>query len=252
MKIDTVTFGRSFVERAVPRLEAQEIPLDSVDLSRPDAFRQLTLALAAATAPIPLLAALSQEVAQSLVTRAQEESWADTIEDQYRSLPHLEDERVQQAWEKVREVTGSTYPAPQVLDSLFIDAQSDSREMYLGKASLGSDMADENVLLFTLAHEEGHRVHRDSAGARGLEAFHDACPDDRLGLLVLREGRHQNEREADRFAARVVAQLGCDPQPILNFLTSLNEDLQHPDGDERAAAVRAEFEKARSESRSLR
>ena len=55
---------------------------------------------------------------------------------------------------------------------------------------------------------------------------------------AVRSGRHQNERQADEFAARVAAKLGCAPLPILKFLLGIPEDSEHPAGHERAEIVR--------------
>ncbi|MGE0492920.1 MAG: hypothetical protein AB7S38_27160 [Vulcanimicrobiota bacterium] len=248
MRIDTFQFQRAFCERARPLVPADQLealPADSFEPSnQARRFQQMVLAVSAAAgaSQVPALAALSQEIGQNLVSQAEDAAFADNLADQYSSLPHRQDPRVEQAWSQVAQASQSSFPAPVVLESSFIDAQSDSREMYLGTASLAGDMADDTILLFTLAHEEGHRQHRDKAGVAGLEAFLAGCQGndqlESLSFKVLREGRHQNEREADAFAAGVLAQLGCDPAPALAFLGGLEADMQHPGGHEREQLVR--------------
>lgn len=248
MRIDTFVFQRAFCERARPLVPADKLealPADSFEPSnQARRFQQMALAVsvAAGASGVPTLAALSQEIGQNLVSQAEDAAFADHVADQYSSLGQRQDERVEQAWSRVAQASGSNFPAPVVLESSFIDAQSDSREMYLGTASLAGDMANDSVLLFTLAHEEGHRQHRDKAGAAGLEAFLASCQGndelESLGFKVLREGRHQNEREADAFAAGVLAQLDCEPAPVLAFLAGLEGDLQHPEGRQRERLVR--------------
>jgi hypothetical protein len=252
MKIVSSQFQARFVERAQARLvqvpsgEAEAV--DSVTLSRgvpvQTAFAQAALALQAAAggAGVAVLAALSQDVARSLINAEQEEQLAAGLHDAFESRFVPSDPKLEAAWQGVQAVTGSQNSAPQQVASPLVYAQADSRNLFVGSDALAGDLANPSVLTFTLAHEEGHRQHRDTAGAKGLEAFVEAAGEDpklfKLAFGVLREGRHENERQADDFGARAAARLGCDPKPILEFLLPIPEDGEHPGGRERAVAVR--------------
>ena len=181
------------------------------------------------------LAEAAQDVARELVTPEQEREFAHSILDVYTSRLVPTDPQTAAIWEKVQGVTGSAFPAPQVVNSPLVAAQADSRNLLLGKATLEGELADPALRTFAIAHEEGHRQHRDSAGTLGLEALLEGSPQ---GFLAMREGRHQNELEADEFSGRVVGRLGCDPKPILQYLLSLPEDVEHPAGLTRAFTVK--------------
>lgn len=257
MQIDRVKFGAVFARRVAEMLEekprvavAPSEPRDLVEWSKAKppsvptlSFENAVLALAgsAALGGIPALAALSQEVAKDLVTRSDEQQYSDLVQEQFSSLPQVVDPRVDRLWDRVEQMTNSPFPAPRVLQSVFVDAQSDSLGMYLGTDSLDSSLSDDSILAFTLAHEEAHRRHRDSAGGAGLDALYElAKDDDQLGSLAfraLRHGRQANEFAADLFAARVLSDLGLPERPVVEFLASLPGDLQHPEGRLRARLV---------------
>jgi len=55
------------------------------------------------------------------------------------------------------------------------------------------------------------------------------------------QGRQDNERRADLFAAQAMLKLGVDKQPILEFLGSMPGDTQHPEGAERVALVESVY-----------
>lgn len=256
MQIDRNRFQNLFTQR-VTRLTQQPaaVPIsveagDRVDLtSTPTASRNmfaeavLTLATTASLGGIPALAALSQEVAQLLVTPEQELQSAAKIAAQLSSLPTVSDPRVEKAWQDIEQLSSSPHTAPVVVDSFFVDAQADARNMFIGTSALKGDMANDSVLSFTLAHEEGHRIHRDSTGSAGLETLLELCREDEklfpLAFQALGEGRRQNEREADSYAARLLTQLPVEQGAVMNFLSQLPGDLQHPDGKERAEALRS-------------
>ena len=258
MQIDKVRFQQVFTARAQQMLCATEEskanescalpePKDDVVFSKPVdplAFQSAVSAFstAASLGGIPALAALTQEVAQALIGPQDEEESAQKILEQLSTLPRVQDNRVDQTWSRVAEATASPYSPPEVVDSFFIDAQADARNMLLGTTPLKQDLADDNVLAFTLAHEEAHRQNRDSAGSAGLETLVELCKDDEglfpIAFKALGEGRRQNEREADLFAAEVAKKLNYQLEPILKFLESLPGDLQHPPGSERAELVK--------------
>ena len=251
MKIHSAQFQASFVRQAprhVPDAQVQAA-VDSVSLSAqpvsPSAFAQVALAVSVAAqgGGVPALAALSQEVARALVTPEQEEQLAQGMRDGFGSRFVPNRPALQEAWNKIQGLTGSSYPAPQEVNSPIVYAPADSRNLSIGKDALETDLADANVLTFSVAHEEGHRQHRDTAGAKGLESFLEAGQENPklfpLAFQAVRAGRHENERRADEFAARVAARLGCQPLPILEFLLSIPGDAEHPDGLERAQLVRA-------------
>lgn len=235
MKIAPTPFQTRFLQQAAQRLASPELQtaVDRLDLSNAPqvqrAFDQVTLALAAASGGAPLLAAIAQDVARSLVTPQQEQELAQNLRDAFESRFTPNPPVLDQVWQGVQKITGSQFPAPQQVSSPLVYAQADSRNLLIGQDALQTDLADPNVLTFSLAHEEGHRQHRDTAGAKGLEFLPPAA---------LRAGRHQNERQADDFAARVAAKLGCAPLPILQFLLAIPEDGEHPAGLERARSVR--------------
>ncbi len=235
MKIAPTPFQTRFLQQAARRLASPELQtaVDRLDLSNAPqvqrAFDQVLLALAAASGGTPLLATIAQDVARSLVTSQQEQELAQSLQDAFESRFTPNSAALDQAWQSVQKVTGSQFPPPQQVNSPLVYAQADSRNLLIGKEALQGDLADPNVLTFSLAHEEGHRQHRDTAGAKGLEFLPPAA---------LRCGRHQNERRADDLAARVAAKLGCAPLPILQFLLAIPEDGEHPAGLERARAVR--------------
>ncbi|MFN8611238.1 MAG: S8 family serine peptidase [Vulcanimicrobiota bacterium] len=235
MKIEAVPFQTRFLRQAAQKLGSTELQaaVDRIDLSSPSqlqrAFDQFKLALEANAAAAPLLAAIAQDVARSLITPAQEQERADGLRDAFESRFVPNEEPLQKAWQGVQKVTASSFPPPREVNSPLVYAQADSHNLFIGKEALSGELSDPNVLTFSLAHEEGHRQHRDTAGALGLNF---------LGPSALRAGRHQNERRADEFAARVAAKLGCAPLPILRFLLGIPEDNEHPPGLERARLVR--------------
>lgn len=255
MKINPVKFQKVFTLRAKQILqpEATGAPetspaTDSVELSKGPTgldFQGAVTALAtsATLGGVPALAALSQQVAQEITTPQEEVNAAAQLAEQLDSLPKVEEPRVTHLWSEVAEVTATPFDAPRVVDSFFIDAQADARNMYIGTTPLQNEMSTDEVLAFTLAHEEGHRQHRDTTGAAGLEALVALCEGDEkaytFAFQALAEGRKQNEREADEFAARAVKKMGYESGSILEFLNALPGDLQHPPGEERARAVEA-------------
>lgn len=266
VKIGVSEFQQRFSELARQRLrerpEASTAePADSVAPGRvtetaagdPHAvtsFAQLTLALAA-SAPaggVAVLALVAQDAARSLVTSEQEASLARGIRDSFASRIVPSPPQLQQSWQKVSALSASLFAAPEVVNSVLVEAQADSGNLFLGQATLAHELADPDVLAFAVAHEEGHRQHRDTTGSRGLELLLQACGDDPqlfpLAFRACHEGRRGMERAADAFAARVTSAMGCHLAPIAAYLASLPGDSEHPDGAERAAAVTAEFRRA--------
>lgn len=254
MRVDVAKFQTVFTRRAQKRLAGKVSeassppPSDSISLSDTSApihaqFKSAVLAMATAASlgGIPALAALAQEVSKDLVTPEQEALDSQKLADQLSALPPAQDQRVQQAWNQVKSLSNSPFAAPKVLQSSFVDAQSDARAMYFGTASLQKDFADDSVLLFTVGHEEGHRVHRDSAGAAGLEALLELGKNDEelfgLAFKALNQGRLENERQADTFAARLLRSSDLDKKKVEQFLAATPGDLQHPEGGERANLV---------------
>lgn len=250
MKVGLSQFQTRFVERAkekIPAVEVQSV-IDSVTLTPglppQQAFAQVALAIATAAQAggVPALAAISQDVARSLVSPADELSLAQALESGFESRFVASPPELESAWQGVQKVTGSSFPPPQVVNSPLVYAQADTRNLFLGKEALATDLKEPEVLTFTLGHEEGHRQARDMAANQGLESFAQSAAGDpklqRLAFQVMREGRHANERRADQAGAHAAAQLGCEPGPILTFLLSIPEDNEHPGGLERARAVR--------------
>lgn len=247
IRIDRPAFEQRFLECARKHLppEAASEPTESYQPSSqattPPASLSLqgaitALNLAAGLTGLPLVALTAQEAARGLVTPAQEGQLADA---RLRGYEHrlTRDERVERSWQTVSQLLPGSGTAPRVVDLALVYAEADSREMYVGKQALQSDLASDEVLLFTLAHEEAHRRHRDSAGTAGLEALMEAVPG-RESFQALRAGWHHNELQADLVGAEVAARAGCDPKPILAFLLSCPEDMQHPSGARRAEVVR--------------
>ena len=254
MKVDSKGFQTLFLRKAGQTLKTFEhhqeptiaTPRDSVQLSSgvprlEFASTVLALAAAAPAGGIPVLAALSQETAQALITPDQEKLHGENMRAQFQDLPKVDDPRVSRFWQDVSVISESHFPAPQVFQSFFIDASSDVENMSFGTTMLESELKNDAALAFTIAHEEGHRQHRDTQGAKGLEAFAELCTENEelssIGIKVLFEGRKQNEREADEFAARVVSQMDVDKEQVLTFLSAFPEDNLHPAGTERAALV---------------
>ena len=231
-------------------------PVDGVSLSEGSSATD-TLAFQAAVSAVAAsatlggvvgLAAMAQEVARELVTSAEEVDASNRMTEQFAAtLPRVEDPRVEGSWAEVSRVTKSPFEAPLVFQSFFIDAQADARTIMLGTESLKGDLAGDEVLAFTLAHEEGHRQHRDTAGAAGLQALLDSCESDKelysIAYDAMAQGRQDNERRADLFAAEAMVKLGVDKQPILAFLGSMPGDMQHPEGAERVALVESVYKK---------
>ena len=274
MKIDGTLFKRTFLKKAAPvsekisRQQSNTDNSDSIKLSSSSSidtpveelsldllekrFSQAVLAIGSASslAGIPALASLSQEVGQALVSPQQESDLAASIAEQYQDLPKAEDPRLDSSWTQVSKTTNSPFPEPVVVDSFFIYAQSDSRGMYIGTNALESELSNDTVLAFTLAHEEAHRQNRDSAGSKGLETLVDLTKNDDqlfpLAMSALQEGRHQNEREADLFGAQTVTRMGQDLKPVYDFLADQTEDLQHPGGAERCQYIRQNLTKEQS------
>ncbi len=258
MRIDQSQFQKAFVQRANQALSQSKgaevvetrVPTDGVSLSKRSAstdvlsFQSTVSAVAASAAlgGVIGLAAMAQEVARGLVTSAEEVDASNRMTQQFAAtLPQVDDPRVQDSWAEVSRVTESLFEPPLVFQSFFIDAQADARTIMLGTESLKGDLAGDEVLAFTLAHEEGHRQHRDTAGAAGLQALLDSCENDKelysLAYDAMAQGRQDNERKADLFAAEAMVKLGVDKQPILEFLGSMPGDMQHPEGAERVALV---------------
>lgn len=263
MKIDSASFQKAFVQRAQVLLEkadsavsqsTEPAPVDEVSLSGSGqssgrlSFQGLVTGLAVSTAMggVPGLAALAQEVARGLISDEQEAAASVRMTEQFlQTLPKVEEPRVAEIWSEIAKVTDSPFQAPLVFQSGFLDAQADARTIMLGTESLNEDLSDDSVLAFTLAHEEGHRRHRDTAGAAGLQALFELCQenDELYGLAfkAMAAGRRHNERQADQFAARAMTELGYDKQPVLEFLEALPGDMQHPPGPERADLVQQIF-----------
>lgn len=252
MRVDRTRFQSIFIQRAgrLPRENApaasgvqDKVEIGASDQSPTPNFKKSVLALstAASLGGIPAIAALAQEVSKSLVTAEQEDESSARLAAQLSSLPREIDTRVSEAWKEVESARPSPFVPPVVLDSVFIDAQSDSRAIYVGTGSLRGDLSDDSILAFTLAHEEGHRIHRDSAGAAGLETLLELCQEDEelypVAFKALNLGRLENERQADRYAAETLQTLNVDRTKITEFLRQLPGDPQHPDGVERAALV---------------
>ncbi|GMU54541.1 MAG: hypothetical protein AMXMBFR33_36870 [Candidatus Xenobia bacterium] len=247
IRIDRPAFEQRFLECArkhlppEPASEPTESYQPSSQATSPPARLSLqgaitALNLASGLTGLPLVALTAQEAARELVTPAQEGQLADTRLRGYADRL-TSDERVQQSWEKVSQLLPGAGSAPKVVDLSLVYAEADSREMYVGKQALQGDLASDEVLIFTLAHEEAHRRHRDSAGTAGLEALLEVAPG-RESFQALRDGWHSNELQADLVGAEVAARAGCDPKPILAFLLSCPEDMQHPSGARRAEVVR--------------
>lgn len=262
MQINPAKFQTAFLQRASEALSKPEqavavdsgTPVDGVTLSgvsvSTDALSfQAAVSAVAASATlggVVGLAAMAQEVARELVSPAEEMDAARRMTEQFAAtLPRIEDPRVQDSWVEVSRVTESPFEAPLVFQSFFIDAQADARNIMLGTESLKGDLASDEVLAFTLAHEEGHRQHRDTAGAAGLQALLDSCEKDKelysLAYDAMAQGRQDNERRADLFAAEAMVKLGVEKQPILEFLGSMPGDMQHPVGTERVALVESAY-----------
>ena len=266
MEINTARFQNAFLQRvsqALPKPEASTSqtettkssgPVDGVSLSEKSASADIlsfqaavsAVAASATLGGVPGLAVIAQEVARGLVTSAEEVDASNRLTEQFAAtLPRVEDSRVQDSWAEVSRVTESPFEAPLVFQSFFIDAQADARTIMLGTESLKGDLASDEVLAFTLAHEEGHRQHRDTAGAAGLQALLDLCENDRelysLAYDAMSQGRQDNERRADVFAAEAMVKLGVEKEPILEFLGSMPGDMQHPEGAERVALVENVF-----------
>lgn len=259
MEINAAKFQKAFVQRAnqvlregpstaVPIESAP--PTDGVTLSARQSdpvaltFQAAVSAVAtsASLGGVPGLAAMAQDVARSLVTSAEEVEASNRMTEQFSAtLPRVEDPRVERAWNGVSRVTDSPFEPPLVFQSFFIDAHADARTMMIGTESLKADLADDTVLAFTIAHEEGHRQHRDTAGTAGLRALVKLCENDRelsdLAQGALSSGCLSNELAADQFAAEAMVELGLAKEPIMEFLGSLPGDSQHPVGVERAALV---------------
>lgn len=247
IRIDRPAFEQRFLECARKHLppEAASEPTESYQPSsqpgQPPATLTLqgtvtALNLASSLTGLPLVALTAQQAARELVTPAQERDLADTRLRGYADRL-TQDKRVEHSWRTVSQLLPGSGSAPKVVDLSLVYAEADSREMYVGKQALQGDLASDEVLLFTLAHEEAHRRHRDSAGTAGLEALMEASPG-RESFQALRAGWHHNELQADLVGAEVAARAGCDPKPILAFLLSCPEDMQHPSGAKRAEVVR--------------
>lgn len=176
------------------------------------------------------LAEAAQDAARELVTPDQDR--AGSLVDAFSSRLVPTDPQTAATWDRIKSVTGSVFPAPRVVNTILVVAQADSHDMLLGKAALEGELVEPNVRTFAIAHEEGHRQHRDTAGNLGLEALLGTHPE------AVRAGRHQNELQADDFAGHVAGKLGCDPKPILEYLLALPEDAEHPAGLTRAFAVK--------------
>ena len=262
MQINPARFQKAFLQRAGQALSKPEqakavdsgAPVDGVSLSNGSAstdtllFQAAVSAVAASAAlgGVVGLAAMAQEVARELVTSTEEVEASERMTDQFAAtLPRIEDPRVLDSWTEVSRVTKSPFEPPLVFQSFFIDAQADARTIMLGTESLKGDLASDEVLAFTLAHEEGHRQHRDTAGAAGLQALLDSCEKDKelysLAYDAMAQGRQDNERRADLFAAEAMVKLGVEKQPILEFLGSMPGDMQHPVGTERVALVESAY-----------
>ena len=259
MKIQAIPFQHAFLKKAaevLPKSESATFtapPVDQAVLSSEvsgsgrleQRFSQAVLAVAtsAQLAGIPTLAAIAQEVGQSLITPEQEKAHGESIAKQYSDRVKETPEQLEAEWDALSSTVKSEFGPPVVIDTGIVFAQADTTGMYIGQDALRGELSNKDALAFTLAHEEAHRTHRDSAGAKGLETLYELVKDEEklfpLAFKALVAGRHQNEYEADLFAVQTLKKMGRDVEPAFEFLNSLEEDLQHPAGPERVAYVRA-------------
>ena len=93
----------------------------------------------------------------------------------------------------------------------------------------------EEVQLFLIAHEVGHVEHRHSAGKVGLSTLTVLEPNLAFDPNVASK---EMEFAADRRAAEIAAREGCRPHEILRTLMGWLGGNTHPEGVDRARAVR--------------
>lgn len=109
---------------------------------------------------------------------------------------------------------------------------------------------DEAELVFALAHEAAHIETRDSVGALGVElpsecleeAEKDLGPDVWNLAYALRDPLqdylYQEEYRADQRGLETLVALGYNPQSAVRFLERQFASPTHPDGPDRARALK--------------
>lgn len=102
-------------------------------------------------------------------------------------------------------------------------------------------LQDPNLATFVLAHELAHAEGRHTVRQAALREAAQWFPHEE-GRSALQEAQWNLEREADARAVELSVQAGLrDPRPILETLLQSPQGDEHPNGVERATAVRDGF-----------
>lgn len=244
VKLDPVRFQTAFVRQVRQPATA---PLDGLAPARPQDSGLMTRVLGffspkpklppqepvALASVLPALGgtaavALAHQVALAQLSIADEEAVGRDYAAKQKTGPGQE--RLTALWDRLAPHFPSL-EAPLALDAPVGPGMFVGRSLFAN----GEEKLPEPVALFFLAHEAGHVENRDSARKQGQAALKAAGAE--LGDAI-QDADRAMEFAADRRAAEVVARLGCDPAPILEELLTLAAGPEHPDGLERARAVR--------------
>lgn len=149
-------------------------------------------------------------------------------------------QKMDAVWSDIVSLTGTAVERPTLLNDPGRGVGSFVGESLFADSEAFMELPRPLALFYT-AHELGHVENRDGARKKGMSQL--------AGLLTgvaqpaLRAARQANdwelEHKADARAAEICAQLGCQPESILEDLMKEPSGSQHPPGVERAKRVRS-------------
>jgi hypothetical protein len=103
-------------------------------------------------------------------------------------------------------------------------------------------LTEPNLALFVLGHELAHAEGRHTVRSAALRATGSLLPAQQGGKAALRQAEWDLEYEADARAVELAVKAGLrDARPALKILLESKGGREHPDGYQRAVAVRESF-----------
>ena len=104
-------------------------------------------------------------------------------------------------------------------------------------------LTEPNLALFVMAHEAAHAEGRHTVRRAALRETGPLLQTQEGGKPALRQADWEMEYQADARGAELAVKAGLqDARPVLKTLLQSSQDEEHPDGYERAVAVRGAFQ----------